>query len=86
MKNTLALVLAGLSVLTLAAPGQSSLRSILRREIGDTCNAPEGSGTCETTSKCRGISYPTGLCPNDPTDVQVGLWALKLDKLSCVVD
>ena len=73
MKNILSLVLAGLATLALSAPGRSDARNLLRRAIGDTCKAPEGSGTCETTSECRGISYPTGLCPNDPTNVQVRL-------------
>lgn len=73
MRKTLPLILAGLTALVLGAPGQTNARNLLRRAIGNTCDAPEGSGTCETTSKCRGISYPTGLCPNDPTDVQVGL-------------
>ena len=51
-----------------APPGQSD---IWRRAIGDSCKAPEGSGSCLKTSSCKGISYPTGLCPKDPKDVQV---------------
>ena len=73
MKNTLNLVLAGLAASAFGAPSQTDARNILRRATGDTCKAPEGSGTCETTSKCSGISYPTGLCPEDPADIQVRL-------------
>lgn len=45
--------------------------SILRRAVGDKCNAPLGTGACQATSRCPGISYPTNLCPRDPDDVQV---------------
>ena len=52
-------------------PSQYEADPILRRAVDDQCKAPEGTGTCQHTSKCPGISYPTGLCPKDPDDVQV---------------
>ncbi|KAI9798409.1 MAG: hypothetical protein M1833_004803 [Piccolia ochrophora] len=59
-------VLACSAALSVASP----LEDIFGRSVGDSCKAPEGKGTCQNTSKCKGISYPTGLCPNDPNDVQ----------------
>ena len=44
---------------------------IFGRAVGDSCRAKEGSGSCQNTSNCKGISYPIGLCPYDPDDVQV---------------
>jgi hypothetical protein len=44
---------------------------VFGRAIGDKCQGTEGPGTCQTTSNCRGISYPQPFCPNDPDDVQV---------------
>ncbi|KAL1954946.1 hypothetical protein VTO42DRAFT_404 [Malbranchea cinnamomea] len=38
--------------------------------VGDSCTAPEGKGTCQSTSNCKGISYSESLCPNDPVDIQ----------------
>jgi len=62
-----------LPVLAAAVPTLQSrqLGALFERAVGDTCKAPAGSGTCRATSNCPGISYPTGLCPNDPADVQV---------------
>lgn len=56
-----------------AAPAKSEweLASLFPRKTGDFCNALEGNGSCQATSDCKGISYPTGLCPDDPADVQV---------------
>ena len=51
----------------------SNLDAVLfARAIGDQCSAPEGKGSCQTTSACKGISYPQPLCPKDPDNVQVG--------------
>lgn len=59
--------------LAYAAPAKSEweLASLFPRKTGDFCNALEGNGSCQATSDCKGISYPTGLCPDDPADVQV---------------
>src|ERR1700733_10780527 len=51
----------------------SPLQDIFGRALGDTCKAPEGTGSCKHTADCPGISYPTNLCPKDPNDVQVRL-------------
>lgn len=77
MKGFLRSVL-GLATLASAISSQyaDDLRS--RRAVSDQCTAPEGTGSCQHTSDCPGISYPTGLCPNDPTDVQVRLCELLL--------
>ncbi|KAK4119464.1 hypothetical protein N657DRAFT_650116 [Parathielavia appendiculata] len=56
-----------LAALALAAPPEES---VFGRAIGDRCTGTEGAGTCQTTSNCRGISYPQPFCPNDPDDVQ----------------
>ncbi|PWW77888.1 hypothetical protein C7212DRAFT_276922 [Tuber magnatum] len=53
-----------------AAAGASPLEQIFGRAVGDKCTGPEGSGTCQSTSKCNGISYPQPYCPNDPNDIQ----------------
>jgi len=44
--------------------------SFFERAVGDTCSASEGRGSCQSTSVCKGISYPQDLCPNDPDDIQ----------------
>lgn len=70
-------LLLSLAIPALAAPAPGSsessldLTTIFERAVGDKCKAPEGSGSCQNKAKCNGISYPTGLCPKDPTDVQV---------------
>lgn len=56
-----------LSALVAAAPSEY----LHTRAVGDSCRAPEGTGSCEPKSSCLGISYPTAVCPNDPDDVQV---------------
>ncbi|KAK4119763.1 hypothetical protein N657DRAFT_649910 [Parathielavia appendiculata] len=43
---------------------------VFGRAIGDKCRGNEGAGTCQTTSNCRGISYPQPYCPSDPNNVQ----------------
>lgn len=53
---------------------------VFGRAIGDKCRGTEGAGTCQTTSNCRGISYPQPYCPNDPDDVQVSGSQLRLVK------
>ncbi|KAG0637220.1 hypothetical protein HOY80DRAFT_1052322 [Tuber brumale] len=53
-----------------AAAGASPIEQIFGRAVGDKCSGPEGSGTCRSTSKCNGISYPQAFCPNDPKDIQ----------------
>lgn len=76
MKSSLTILLS-LCALGLTAPAPASpassleLKAVFDRAVGDKCEAPEGSGDCRNTSKCKGISYPAGLCPKDPTDVQV---------------
>ena len=43
------------------------------RSVGGSCSTPDGSGTCQHTSDCKGWSIPgplPGYCPNDPDDVQ----------------
>ena len=66
-------LLSAIAVITLASaiPSPYGDNPILRRAVGDQCRAPLGTGSCQKTSKCAGISYPTNLCPNDPNDVQV---------------
>lgn len=44
---------------------------IFSRAVNSKCKAPLGRGTCQHTANCPGVSYPTGICPNDPKDVQV---------------
>ena len=46
---------------------------LFSRAVNDKCKAPLGRGTCQHTANCPGVSYPTGLCPKDPKDVQVRL-------------
>jgi hypothetical protein len=70
MKGILACVL-GLATLALAIPSEYEDDLIFRRAVNDQCKAPEGTGSCQKTANCLGISYPTGLCPKDPKDVQV---------------
>ncbi|KAG0138828.1 hypothetical protein HOY82DRAFT_5905 [Tuber indicum] len=53
-----------------AAAGASPVEQLFGRAVGDRCSGPEGTGTCQSTSKCNGISYPQSLCPNDPDDIQ----------------
>jgi hypothetical protein len=67
------LYLVGLSSFASAIPSQYEDDLIFRRAINGQCKAPEGTGSCQSTSNCPGISYPTGLCPKDPKDVQVRL-------------
>lgn len=59
------------ALLALSSTYASPVEDIFGRSVGSSCKAPEGSGSCQNTSNCMGISYPTGLCPNDPNDVQV---------------
>ena len=43
------------------------------RSVGSSCTTPDGKGTCQHTSNCKGWSIPgpsPGYCPNDPDDVQ----------------
>lgn len=47
------------------------VEEIFGRAVDNSCKAPLGSGTCKHTKDCLGVSYPTGLCPKDPDDVQV---------------
>jgi len=59
--------------LAIAVTATSALdldNTISNRAIGDSCSAPEGKGSCQNTSNCKGISYPQNLCPRDPGDVQ----------------
>lgn len=78
MKAALSVLLT-ICAIGLAAPAPApansasslELKSVIERAVGDKCRAPEGSGDCRNTGKCKGISYPTGLCPKDPKDVQV---------------
>ncbi|KAK4168399.1 hypothetical protein QBC43DRAFT_285034 [Cladorrhinum sp. PSN259] len=67
-KSTLLfLVVTLLMVPVIALPPEEG---VFGRAIGDSCKGTEGPGTCQTTSNCRGISYPQPFCPNDPDDVQ----------------
>lgn len=72
MKSSL-LLITGIASLGLAIPSvmDDQMGTIFARAVGDKCTAPQGSGSCQKTSNCKGISYPTGLCPKDPKDVQV---------------
>lgn len=63
----------GLAAFATATPSVYELDQVFRRALNDECNAPLGKGTCQPTSECPGISYPTKLCPNDPSDVQVSV-------------
>lgn len=71
MKASLLLV-SGIASVALAIPSLTGdqVKAIFARAPGDACKAPEGSGTCQATAKCKGISYPANLCPKDPDDVQ----------------
>lgn len=60
-----------LATLASAIPSLYGDDTILRRAVGDQCRAPLGTGSCQHTTKCPGISYPNNLCPHDPDDVQV---------------
>jgi hypothetical protein len=62
-----------LPVLVAPAIAMPPEEGVFGRAIGDKCQGTEGSGTCQTTSNCRGISYPQPFCPNDPDDVQVSV-------------
>ncbi|KAF7514080.1 hypothetical protein GJ744_004405 [Endocarpon pusillum] len=68
--KTIILSVLGLAVVTSAIPSDYEDDLIFRRAVNDQCKAPEGTGSCQKTSNCAGISYPTGLCPKDPADVQ----------------
>ncbi|KAF2820280.1 hypothetical protein CC86DRAFT_387318 [Ophiobolus disseminans] len=74
MKQYLSTVLFSLALHHLGATfptnGRVDDRTLFGRAVGDTCRASEGSGKCLNTSDCKGISYPTGLCPRDPSNVQ----------------
>lgn len=72
MKGFLACVL-GLAAFASAIPSEYEDDPIFRRAVNDQCKAPGGTGACQKTANCPGISYPTGLCPRDPKDVQVGI-------------
>ncbi|KAK5130706.1 hypothetical protein LTR08_001736 [Meristemomyces frigidus] len=63
----LAFALAGLC---LGAPALYETSLASPQAVGNWCKAPLGEGSCQHTRNCKGISYPTGLCPKDATDVQ----------------
>ena len=58
------------AALTFALPSEYDVQ-LFPRAVGDQCKAPEGTGSCQHTAACKGISYPQALCPKDPDDVQV---------------
>ena len=68
LQNIAAAVLAATGVLAIPSELDASL---FARAVGDHCSASEGTGSCQKTSACKGISYPQALCPKDPDDVQV---------------
>ena len=72
MKTSILYVLS-FSAWSIAIPTQSEreLDTLFARAVGDSCKANEGTGSCQNTANCKGISYPTGLCPKDPADIQV---------------
>ncbi|CAI6334329.1 unnamed protein product [Periconia digitata] len=67
MRNVIFLLASAIAFTGVSA---SPTEAIFGRHVGDSCKGGEGSGTCQATSKCNGISYPLGYCPNDPVDVQ----------------
>ena len=69
LTRVLSLALVALSPV-LAIPSEFDA-SLFSRAVGDQCSAPEGKGSCQKTSSCKGISYSQPLCPKDPNDVQV---------------
>jgi Prokaryotic phospholipase A2 len=60
----------GLATVVSAIPSQYEGDLTISRAVNSQCKAPEGSGSCQKTANCQGISYPAGFCPKDPTDVQ----------------
>lgn len=51
------------AIIALAAASQATAYHLFPRAIGDGCTAPEGKGTCQTTSNCKFIihgGYSTG--------------------------
>lgn len=61
----------GLATLATAIPSEYEDDLVFRRAVNDKCKAPTGTGSCQRTANCPGISYPTNLCPKDPNNVQV---------------
>ncbi|EFE37482.1 NlpC/P60-like cell-wall peptidase, putative [Trichophyton verrucosum HKI 0517] len=59
-----------ISLLLSAVSASPARTALLTRTVGSKCTAPEGEGSCQQTSACKGISYSQALCPNDPADVQ----------------
>jgi hypothetical protein len=72
-------LLFSLCALGVAVPAPASwtssleLKAVFQRAVGDRCGAPESPGDSRSTKKCKGISYLTGLCPQDRTDVQLSI-------------
>lgn len=73
MKALLLVCTLGLATFASALTTEYEDDPIFRRAVNDNCKAPLGRGTCQHTADCPGVSYPTGLCPKDPNDVQVRL-------------
>ena len=71
MKSSHALAAALVALAPAAAMPSEYDVPLVRRAVGDRCTAPEGTGSCQHTAACAGISYPQALCPRDPNDVQV---------------
>ena len=71
MKAFLLFCALGLVTLTSAITSDYEDDLIFSRAVNSQCKAPLGRGTCQHTANCPGVSYPTGLCPKDPKDVQV---------------
>lgn len=73
MKVFFLLCALGLATIASAIPADFEDDLLFSRAVNGKCKAPLGTGTCQHTAKCPGVSYPTGLCPKDPKDVQVRL-------------
>ena len=71
MKAFLLFCTLGLATFASAIATEYEDDLIFSRAVNSRCKAPLGRGTCQHTADCPGVSYPTGLCPNDPKDVQV---------------
>ena len=63
--------LLGLAAMVSSMPSQHQNGTILDGATNNKCSAPEGDGVCQDITNCKGISYPSNLCPYDPTNVQV---------------
>lgn len=83
MKAFLLFCTLGLTTLASAVTAAYDDDLLFTRAINSKCKAPLGRGTCQHTANCPGVSYPTGLCPKDPKDVQVclGFWCMFQSKL-----